>query len=148
MSHEETIVIAAPAGDVYRLVADMPRMGEFSPENCGGEWLDGATGAVGDRFEGVNRMGDREWKVVCTVTAAEPGRVFQWVTGAVDDPYVRWTYRMEETAGSTSLTEVWDVESLPPTLAGSSDDRLAARAEMVRGAMRTTVEAIRSAAEA
>ena len=36
--------IAAPAATVWALVSDLPRMGEWSPENCGGQWVKGATG--------------------------------------------------------------------------------------------------------
>ena len=36
--------IAAPAEKVWALVSDLPRMGEWSPENAGGKWVKGATG--------------------------------------------------------------------------------------------------------
>jgi hypothetical protein len=46
-----TTQIEAPATTVWALVADLPRMGEFSPENDGATWLKGATSAtVGARF--------------------------------------------------------------------------------------------------
>ena len=50
-------------------------------------------------------------------------------------------------AGGTSLTEVWDVLSLPPTLQPLSAEQLAARADVVRAAMAATLEAIKAAAE-
>ncbi len=146
MYHEETVEIAASAEDVYRLVSDLPKMGDWSPENAGGRWLDGGGGAIGDRFEGVNRIGEREWSVVCEVTKADPGSEFQFVTGDPAAPYVRWSYRM---AGSnpTTLTEVWDVEQLPPTLVDATPERLAGRAEQVKSAMNQTLAGIKATAE-
>jgi hypothetical protein len=83
--------VAAPAAAVYELVSDITRYGEWSPENVGGTWLDGATtatvpGAV-MRFltkvaTGVpweKRMTDLESGMRATLdgvrTAAERGRV-------------------------------------------------------------------------
>src|SRR6202021_1396406 len=54
--------IAAPAEKVWALVSDLPRMGEWSPENAGGKWVKGATGpALGAVFEGTNKHGFRPW---------------------------------------------------------------------------------------
>ena len=46
MAHhvEVTKVIAAAPERVYELVSDLPRMGEWSPENTGGTWIKGAKG--------------------------------------------------------------------------------------------------------
>jgi hypothetical protein len=38
--------IRADAGELYDLVSDLPRMGEWSPENTGGRWVNGAAGPV------------------------------------------------------------------------------------------------------
>ncbi len=41
---------------VWNLVTDLTRMGDWSPENKGGNWVKGATGPeVGAKFKGVNR---------------------------------------------------------------------------------------------
>ena len=146
MYHEESIQIDASAEAVYDLVSDLTRMGEWSPETRGGEWLDGGSGAVGDRFEGHNKIGEREWSVVAVVTKAERGSEFQFVTGDPADPYVRWTYRV---AGSnpTQLTEIWSVEKLPPTLEALNTEQLAGRARQVRSGMNQTVTGIKATAE-
>jgi uncharacterized protein YndB with AHSA1/START domain len=40
---------------VFAMVSDLTRMGEWSPENQGGQWVKGATGpAVGAQFKGRN----------------------------------------------------------------------------------------------
>ena len=69
MEHEEvSVTIAAPAERLYDLISDLPRMGEWSPENCGGKWVKGATGpVVGARFRGHNRKGWRRWTTLVTV---------------------------------------------------------------------------------
>ena len=75
MTNEAKIHIEASPDSVYAMVADITRMGEWSPENTGGKWLGGASGAaVGARFRGTNRAGIAVWATNVTVTAAEPGR--------------------------------------------------------------------------
>jgi len=60
--------VAAAPDVLYGLVADVTRMGEWSPENEGGTWLGGATTATpGARFRSQNRVGKRSWKTVATV---------------------------------------------------------------------------------
>lgn len=129
--HEESIEIEAAAEQVYEAVSDLTRIGEWSPENRGGRWLDGGSGAVGDWFEGDNQIGERRWSVVAQVTRAERGSEFQFMTGDPAPPYVRWTYRMSG-SNPTVLIEVWDVERLRPTLVDLDVDRLAARASAIR----------------
>ena len=50
-----SVEIKAPVGKVLAMITDLPRMGEWSPENKGGEWTKGATtAAVGTSFKGKN----------------------------------------------------------------------------------------------
>ncbi len=52
------IVVDASPKNVYDLVADMPRMGEWSPECERVEWTNGSAGpAEGATFMGHNRGG-------------------------------------------------------------------------------------------
>ena len=68
---------ARHAGTVYGLVADVTRMGEWSPETTSCRWRRQAGGAeVGARFRGANRNGWHRWVTVCRGTAAEPGSEF------------------------------------------------------------------------
>jgi len=53
-----SIEINAAPEVVWQLVADITRMGEWSPECWKAEWEDGTTGpAVGALFRGYNRAG-------------------------------------------------------------------------------------------
>ncbi len=75
MHREASIEIHASPDAIYDLVSDLPRMGEWSPENIGGEWLGGGSGKVGDRFIGHNRTPERAWSVPVMVTIAEAAGV-------------------------------------------------------------------------
>jgi len=146
MHREASIEINASPEAVYDLVSDLPRMGEWSPENIGGEWQDGGSGKVGDRYLGHNQAGERSWSVPVMVTVADRGRCFEFVTHP-DDPCVRWTYRLEPGGAGTRVTEVWDVEQLPQALQGRTQEQLDERSRAVDGALATTLAALKATAE-
>lgn len=59
-----SVEIEADPAAVFAMVTDLPRMGEWSPENQGGAWQGGATGAaIGARFLGNNVNGTKKWSV-------------------------------------------------------------------------------------
>jgi hypothetical protein len=89
---------------VYRLISDITRVGEWSPETVSAHWLDGATGpAVGARFQGDNRIGRVAWSTKPTVTVAEPGVRFAFqVPGASGGS---WSFDLEPAPGGTRITE-------------------------------------------
>ena len=94
---------------VYELVSDLPRMGEWSPENLGGAWVKGATGpAVGAKFKGKNRKGGKRWSTISTVVTAEPATDFAFDVSVKGFAVARWGYRMEAVDGGTRVTEYWD----------------------------------------
>ena len=76
---EVSRVIAAPADVLYAMVSDLSRMGEWSPENVGGGWRRGSGPTVGGRFKGRNARGLARWTTNVEVTAAESGRLFEFV---------------------------------------------------------------------
>jgi len=147
MHREASIEIQASPEAVYNLVADLPRMGEWSPENIGGEWQGGGSGQVGDHFIGQNRAGERTWSAPVMVTQAERGRCFAFVIGPDESPYVRWTYRLEPSGSGTRVTEVWDVEQLPPTLQSWTQEQLADRVRHTEDMLTKTLAAIKKTAE-
>ena len=100
--------IAAPAEKVWALVADLPRMGEWSPENQGGKWVKGATGpAVGAVFRGHNAAGLRRWSTTVTVIACEPGQVFEFAVTSGPLQVAQWRYEFEDTDAGCRVTESW-----------------------------------------
>ncbi len=72
MQGKASVHIDAEPDAVYELISDITRMGEWSPECQGGDWIDGATPSVGSQFHGRNRRGDNEWTTPNTVIAAKP----------------------------------------------------------------------------
>jgi hypothetical protein len=111
-----TVHMAAPADRVWRVLSDVTRIGEFSPETFEAEWLDGATGPqVGARFRGHvkrNGKGPIYW-TTCTVIAAEPGREFAFGVGSAVKPLNTWRYRLDPVADGTDVTESFELASTP-----------------------------------
>ncbi|MDQ1476810.1 MAG: hypothetical protein QOE62_2039 [Actinomycetota bacterium] len=105
-----TIGIDASPEELYDLVSDVRRMGEWSPECQRCIWLDGATGpAVGARFKGSNAHGKARWSTKTKVVVADPGREFAFVTGHLRRDMTKWSYRFEPTANGTTVTESFEM---------------------------------------
>jgi len=105
----ESREIAAPAETVWKLVADLPRMGEWSPENQGGKWVKGAKGpGPGAVFTGHNKNGVRRWSTTVTVVECEPARAFEIKVTVGPFAVAKWRYDFEATDGGCRVTESWD----------------------------------------
>ena len=88
--------VAAPAERVWELVTDLPRMGEWSPENQGGEWIGDATGPrVGAKFRGKNEHRGRSWQTIATVVEADAPRTFTFRITAMRLPIADWSFAIE-----------------------------------------------------
>jgi uncharacterized protein YndB with AHSA1/START domain len=100
--------ITAPPDRIWALVTDLPRMGEWSPENTGGRWTKGAaTAALGATFQGTNSSGKRRWKTVATVTSFDEPRRFAFDVAAGPLKIARWAYDIEATPTGSRVTETW-----------------------------------------
>jgi hypothetical protein len=113
----ESIVVDAPTHRIYDLVADMPRMGEWSLECQAVEWTDGATGPVPDAtFIGHNRGGPfglMRWSRRGRVLTADRGREFAFATEEGGREGTVWRYRFDPQGESTRVTESYEVQSIP-----------------------------------
>jgi uncharacterized protein YndB with AHSA1/START domain len=112
-SHDEvSIEIAAPPEQVYELVSDITRMGEWSPECYSCTWTKGATGpAVGAKFKAKNKGGrGPSWFNTPVVTAADPGREFAFNRSGPGIGSYTWRYSLEPSPVGTTLTESFDAE--------------------------------------
>jgi uncharacterized protein YndB with AHSA1/START domain len=141
----EEAVVAAPSQCVYDLVADMPRMGEWSPECHRVEWTDGADA----RFIGHNRGGPgglMRWSRRGRVLVADPGREFAFVTEEGGKESTIWRYRLEPTDGGTRVTESYEIKSIPTW--ARIVDVPTNRARELRQGMRHTLAQLKAAAEA
>jgi hypothetical protein len=146
-----SVTVAAPADAVWDLVADVTRMGEWSPECYRCRWIgDRREPVVGARFIGFNRRGWARWFTTNEVVAADRGREFAFRTQGTN---VRWGYRFTPApdGAGTVLTEtrdlsggrVWLVRLFGPFVGGV--DR---HADELRAGMRRTLERIKATAEA
>jgi len=105
MAVEVTVRFDAPPDVVWRLLTDVERMAGLGPEHVRARWLTPGP-AVGARFEGWNRIGDREWDVVCVVTACRPPGFIEWNVGEGRLPSSTWSYTLATDAGGcTQVTQ-------------------------------------------
>jgi uncharacterized protein YndB with AHSA1/START domain len=142
--------IAAPAEHVWVMVADLPRMGEWSPESTGGKWLGGGRGPVsGARFRGTNRIGWRRWYTICRVTDCVPARVFAFEVSALGLPIAEWRYEMEPSDEGCRVTETWtERRGTLGRLLGRSATGISDRAAHNRTTMEQTLRRLAERAEA
>jgi uncharacterized protein YndB with AHSA1/START domain len=142
--------IGAPAARVWAMVSDVTRMGEWSPENLGGEWVRGATGPQpGVSFRGTNRNGKKQWKTAATVVDAEPGRLFSFRVKAIGLKVAEWRYAFEPTATGCRVTETWiDQRGVLAKTLGKPVSGVADRAAHNRAGMEQTLERLAAVAEA
>jgi hypothetical protein len=94
------------------------RVGEWSHECVGAEWLGDATAAVpGARFRGRNRAGLFRWGRVCEVAVAEPYElVWTTVPTALYPDSSQWRIALAEEDGGTRITQQFRVVRVPPLL--------------------------------
>jgi hypothetical protein len=147
---EARIHVSASPDEVWSMLADVERMGEWSPECYRVAWLGGASSPaqVGARFKGFNRSGKLAWSMTCQVQVADPGVELAWSTMQGRKEVVRWTYRMVPTDGGTELVESFDAKSWPLKVRIFEDYVMRNRDDDRDAAMQATLQRIKAAAEA
>ena len=152
MDHGVSVVreIAAPAERVWAMVADLDRMGEWSPENDGGRWAGGAEGPeVGAVFMGRNHNGWRRWRTKVTVIESDPPRRFAFRLRIGPLGGCDWVYDIEPTDHGCRVTESWlDHRSWALKKIGWAASGVADRETHNRATMEATLEHLAAAAEA
>jgi hypothetical protein len=149
LRYSESVVVARSPEDLYDMVADVTRMGEWSPV-CKACWWENSDGPhAGAWFTGRNELPERTWETRSQVVAAERGREFAFVVGG---SWVRWGYTFTAVPGGTQVTESW--EFLPDGIArfrnrfgSDAEAQIADRAEAARAGIPATLAAIKKAAE-
>ena len=142
-------VIKAAPDDVWAAITDVTRMGEWSPECHTCEWNEGSDGpAVGARFTGHNRNGEKEWTTEAEVTECDPGRRFAFDGVFGDLRFSHWAYTLEPVPEGTQVTETWEdgrpdeILELTASISGVSD-----RATHNRRGMEQTLARLAAALE-
>ncbi len=141
--------INAPADQVWAMVSDVTRMGEWSPEAVGATWLKGASGpAPGAKFKGSNQNGKKKWNTIATVVDAEPGKLFSFRVTAVGLKIAEWRYSFESNATGCRVTETWiDQRGKIAASFGKPASGVSDRLTHNRAGMETTLERLAAAAE-
>ncbi|GAC1356021.1 MAG: SRPBCC family protein [Acidimicrobiales bacterium] len=149
LEYSESVHIARAPEDLYDMVSDVTRMGEWSPICTSCWWDEGAGPTAGAWFTGRNEIPGRTWDTRSVVTAADRGRAFSFVVGG---SLVRWSYTLAPADDGTQLTESW--EFLPDGIAlfeerfgADAPAQIANRTEAARRSIPETLAAIKRSAE-
>lgn len=145
-------IISAPPESLYRIVSDVTRTPELSPEVLWCRWIRPGAGPVtGSRFVAVNSLGSIwRWPNFPVVIAADPGREFAISRTEPFFGTLEWRYRFFPDEGGTLVRESYEV-TRPLTrvawfilerLIGSSD-----RAGELRAGMQLTLDRLAAVAE-
>ena len=93
------------------------RVGEWSHECGGAEWVDGATTArPGARFRGTNRVGRSRWSRVCEVVTADAPHEVSWRTVSTwrFPDSTLWTITVDAVEGGSRIEQRFEVLKLNP----------------------------------
>jgi len=141
-------MISRSAGEVYSMVADITKMGTWSPV-CKSCWWDpGAGPSVGAWFTGRNELGANTWETRSQVVAADPGQEFAFVVNG----QTRWGYQFHAVDGVTRLTESWELlpegrASFEERYGMDAEAQIANRLETAKQGIAATLAAIKKDAQ-
>jgi hypothetical protein len=94
---------------VYSLITDLPTLTALAEEAVAMQWCKGDAACRGAVFAGRNENGSKRWNTKCTVTDAEPGRLFAFDVRHTVFPIARWQYDIVASDGGCRVTEsTWD----------------------------------------
>jgi uncharacterized protein YndB with AHSA1/START domain len=140
-----TVQMNASPEEVWKVVSDLARMPEFSPE-LRKAFVVGRPG-VGANIIGINRRKAVVWPTTSKVVRWEPGQAVAWKTR---ESGATWVYELEATATGTAVTGrrvlpkfTIGTALLGPVIGGAQGHD----AELAEG-IRTTLERIRETVEA
>ena len=141
--------ISASPSAVFAALTDITRMGEWSPECHSAEWNDGADGpAVGVKFTGHNRNGDKEWTTEAKITDLVPDELFFFECDFRGFVFAKWGYTIESIDGGSRVTEYNQDLRPPESLEGSAAvSGVTDRPAHNRAGMETTLERLAAALE-
>ena len=142
--------ISASADAVWPLVSDLTRMGEWSPENQGGEWIKGASGpAVGALFKGRNSNGKRSWSTTVKVIEFDPPKRMAFALMVGRSAWCDWVWEVAPSANGCTVTHSWiDRRSKLANWLGGKVSGVTDRAAHNRANMERTIDALAEAVRA
>lgn len=107
--------VPATPEQVWAVLTDVTRIGEWSHECRTAQWLDGADrAAVGARFRGSNKVRFSRWSKKCTITDLQPARRFVYETSVdmMGGP-TEWTFTLEPTEIGCHVMQSFKIDNLP-----------------------------------
>ena len=146
------MIINRSPEELYDMVADVTRVGEWSPMCTACWWDEGVGPHVGAKFTGRNQQRERTWETRSEVVTADRGHQFTWVV--VEPPNcARWDSSFVSVDGGTEVTETWE---LPPEGSAFFEKRfgddaakeIGVRSDWAKNGIGATLAAIKGAAEA
>ena len=153
LTYAESVFVARSPDELYDLISDVTRMGQWSPI-CRACWWDQEPGDGGPHadawFNGRNETPSRTWETRAQVVVAERGREFSFEVGG---GWVRWSYFFAPAHGGTTLTENWEFfdvgqEGFKGRYGDDAAAQIADRTEAARTGIPVTLAGIKAAAEA
>ncbi len=149
------VTIAQSPGLVWAAIADITRMGEWSPECTAGRWVSSpggpSTGPMTSPMKGATFEGDNEakfagrtvkrWTTTSEVTECEPGELFEFIAEGT----TTWRYEFEPIEHGTRVTETFSYE--PRGFQGFFYEKLLRRRTAMTRGMQQTLDRIKAALE-
>ena len=145
----KSIDVPGSPESVYDLVADVTRMGAWSPICTDCWWDEGQGPQVGSWFTGRNEVPGRSWETRSLVTVADRGREFTFLVGG---SLVQWSYTMRPASAGTELTESWEfrpegIALFRDRFGDDADNQIAIRTAAAREGIPAILAAIRRTAQ-
>lgn len=118
MAASVAVTADAEIDAVWQVASDVTRVGEWSHECVGAEWLGGSTTAVpGARFRGRNRAGVFRWGRVCEIVSADPYElVWRTVPTLLSPDSSEWRIALEPVDAGTKISQGFRVLKAPKVL--------------------------------
>ena len=150
LRYSESVVVARSPDDLYDMVSDVTRMGEWSPVCKACWWDEGDEPRPGAWFTGRNELPERTWETRSQVVVADRGREFAFLVGGA---WVRWGYAFAAVDGGTRVTESWEflpagITRFHDRFGGDAEAQIANRTEAAHRGIPVTLAALKKAAEA
>ena len=119
-----SVEVEAPVQDVWPVVSDVTRVGEWSHECRSAVWTSGAGPVLGARFRGRNRAGRWRWSRTCEIVAVDEPHEIAWRTVPtwLFPDSTEWRIALAPSGRGTRISQTFTVLRAPWLL-----DRLYAR---------------------